>query len=379
MKHFILTLSLAMMSIISTNAQAPSAKVNKVWIEHNLTIGNRPAMRVHCNFIVNNMVNKPGYIAIWVQGPDKEWHNIKSEERTSRGTAFFKKPFTPKQKSHHYSDFYYTINLDDLNLLSGRNKYNIVVTIHDPKGSNLAQSDYIEFTGTGASKSNDRVAPKNHNHNHNHNHNSGIKTWREELGYGGFVIVNEYPNGSQQRIRYRLCPNCSGSTQCKMCFGQTTQCPFCEGKGYIVSAGYGTIIPCYNCQTTGACAICGGTGKCKACENSGYPGYVIAATTYLDASGNVTSKDKAEYNGYNNNDNDGRRDNNNNKQICPDCGGTRLYHGGTSPEYAEPNRELIGLYHSAGSRCSHCGHYDEHWHSKCPTCKHYPGTKNPYR
>lgn len=212
MKHFILTFCLAMMSIISTNAQAPSAKVNKVWIEHNLTIGNRPAMRVYCDFTVNNMVNKLGYMAIWVQGPDKKWHNIKSEERTSRGTAFFKKTFTPKQKSHHYSDYNYTIDLNDLNLLSGKNNYNIVVTIHSPKGSNLAQSDYIEFTGTGASKSNDRVAPKNHKHNHNHNHNSGIKTWREELGYGGFVIVNEYPNGSQQRIRYRQCPNCSGST-----------------------------------------------------------------------------------------------------------------------------------------------------------------------
>lgn len=375
MKHFILTFCLAMMSIISTNAQAPSAKVNKVWIEHNLTIGNRPAMRVHCDFTVNNMVNKPGYVAIWVQGPDKEWHNIKSEGRTSRGTAFFKKPFTPKQKSHHYSDYKYTISLNDLNLLSGKNKYNIVVTIHNAKGSNLAQSDYIEFTGTGASKSNDRVAPKNHNHNHNHNHNSGIKTWREELGHGGFVIVNEYPNGFQQRIRYRLCPNCSGSTMCNMCVGQTSYCPFCEGKGYIVSAGYGTIIPCYNCQTTGACAICGGTGKCKACENSGYPGYVIGSTTYLDAQGNVINKDKFEYNGY---DNDNDKDDKN-KQICPDCGGTRLYKGGTTPEFAAPNSQLGGRYHSSGSRCTYCGHYEEHWHSNCPTCKHYPGTKNPYR
>ena len=376
MRHFIAIFTVVLLSIFPAYAQSESAKINKVWLERNLTVNNRQAMRVHCDFTIYNMPGETGFMGIWIKAPNGEWLNINSASKLSSGTKYFKKEFTPKYNTSHYSDCKKTIYLDDLNLLNGKNKYKIVVTIHNSKGTNIAQSDYIDFSATGASNNN-KLNKKNNNHNRKHN--SNVKTWREELGYGGFVIVNEYPNGSQQRIRYRQCPNCYGSTECKMCLGQKSQCPFCHGYGYIVSAGYGTHIPCYNCQTNtpGACAICGGTGKCKACENSGYPGYVIAATTYLDAQGNVTSKDKAEYNGYDNNSK--KNNKNKGKLTCPDCGGTRLYHGGNSPEYAEPNRELVGYYHPSGSKCPHCGTYNQHWHSKCPTCKHYPGTKNPYR
>lgn len=405
MKNLILTLCLILSCIATANAQKATATINNVWLEYDVTINNRKAMKVHCDFNVNNMLGKTGYMAIWVKGPSGNWHNINSTHGKKSGTPFFKKEYSPRHAKAHYKDFKYTIYLKDLNFLKGKNKYKIIVTIHNEDNVNIAQSKEISFNGTGASgsnsgnnnrnpfindnngnnsgkRNNNNYGNNNHNHNHNHN-NSNVRTWREELGYGGFVIVKQYPSGGQQRTRYRLCPNCNGSTKCNMCLLNAGNCPFCEGKGYIVSAGYGTRIPCYNCMgKTGACALCGGTGECGACTGNGneYPGYVIAATTFLDASGNVTSKEKVDYNGYGNDDNDrnGNR-RNSGKQTCPDCGGTRLYHGGTSPEYAQPRSELVGVYHPSGSRCPHCNRYDEHWHSKCPTCKHYPGTTNPYR
>ena len=202
-----------------------------------------------------------------------------------------------------------------------------------------------------------------------------VKTWREDLGYGGFVIVKQYANGTQYRTRYRLCPNCRGAMTCMNCFGRGV-CAICNGQGYIVSAGYGSYIPCAACNYTGRCAICNGTGKCICTANGNqYPGYVIGSTATILPDGS-TSRETAD---YSNGRSKSSSSSSSGKTTCPDCGGTRLWHKGKQPEYARPRSELVGYYNASGSKCPYCGYYTEHWHSTCTTCKHYSGTTNPYR
>lgn len=211
-------------------------------------------------------------------------------------------------------------------------------------------------------------------------HHSGsgdgiVKTWREELGGGGFVICTKYTNGYVTRVRYRPCPNCRATKVCASCHG-TRRCAICSGRGGIVSAGYGNWIPCAMCGQSGRCNLCKGTGQCACVSVSPYPGYVIGSTATIAPDGS-TNRETVDYNNSNRRNSAGSGSTA--KKTCPDCGGTRLWRRGTKPEYAQPRSQLVGHYNPSGTKCRYCGHYDRHWHSKCTTCKHYPGTKNPYK
>ena len=347
-------------------------------------------MKVHCEFEVEGMNGKTGSMLIWIKGPSGKWHNVNSQYKSNTGTPYFKWDYKPGYDDAYYDDYWYAPYVADLNILPGKNDYKVVVTITDEHQHNIAQSDEISFTGTGSSSNNNS---KNNNNNNNQNQqrnapqpsvkqNQHTQSWREDLP-GGFVIVTKHPGGATQRLRYRSCPSCYGSAVCNNCYGRGI-CPLCNGQGGIISAGYGTYIPCGLCNSTGLCGICKGTKQCYCTQHDNpYPGYVIGGETWMDARGNVISKEKVNYNGGVNDTYYGKEGGNSRrssgKKTCPDCSGTRLFQGGHSPEYAQPRSELVGYYNSQGSKCPHCGYYSQHWHSRCITCMHIPGTKNPYR
>lgn len=114
--------------------------------------------------------------------------------------------------------------------------------------------------------------------------NDNLKTWREELGYGMFAINTEYSSGIRSRTIWRLCGVCRGTKLCSNCHG-LKMCTICGGKGHIISAGYGTYIPCYACGFSGSCGVCHGSGLCI-CTKYDYPGYQPGSTLTLDKSGN---------------------------------------------------------------------------------------------
>lgn len=54
------------------------------------------------------------------------------------------------------------------------------------------------------------------------------------------------------------------------------------------------------------------------------------------------------------------------RASCSKCGGT-----GVDPNYLKywgGRQSWLGHYNSSGSRCSYCGKYDEHYHSRCSDC-----------
>lgn len=345
----------------------PVATVNKVWIEHNQTINGRTAMKVHCNFNVRDMKGKTGNMCVWIQDDNGNYIRIDNADKNSNGYSYVSHPFTPGYTNTDYNDYWRAVYVGDLGFKPGKHSYTACVTINDPNGKVLAQSSKVSFTGTGPEVARNNPAPSNSNRNSGSN---VVKTWREEIGYGGFVICKQFQNGYIMRTRYRLCPNCRGAKSCASCYGRGV-CAICSGRGGIVSAGYGNYYPCGMCGGTGRCNLCAGTGRCG-CTKLDYPGYAIGSTTTIAPNGAVT-RDNAEYNNYNSsrksNSNSGRTP----SGTCPNCHGDRVE---SNPMYEnDPSGAgvqavgQIGYTNHRGTKCRYCGKYSWHIHLKCYKCR----------
>lgn len=202
---------------------------------------------------------------------------------------------------------------------------------------------------------------------------AGAKVWREDLGYGGFVIVSQYPDGLTTRVRYRLCPNCKGTTTCSICRGSRV-CSICNGRGGIVTAGYGTYIPCASCNRTGRCSSCNATGKCY-CAGQEYPGYVIGGTSTIMPDGTV-DKETVDYNGRSSssggNSSSGSSSGSSSyssRSSCPKCHGAR-YQAQRHDYAAASSAGWMQPYHNkAGEKCSICSYATDHYHYPCTECQ----------
>lgn len=353
-------------------ASTKSATINKVWLEHGVTINNNNAMKVHCDFSVSGMNGKQGCMNIWIKNDKGNWHNVNSSYKTTNGTPYFKGIFKPNYDSSNFSDFWVTTYTDDLNMFSGKHTYYVIVTISDENGKQLAQSNQIEFIGTGREKS-PSVNPS-HNSNSNRNNGNGngneiVRQWTTPGPYNGTVEHTQYANGTLVSKTKHQCILCHGSAVCSVCFGR--------GGTYN---GYTRLFyPCASCQQSGRCKYCSGKGYQEtvskvdvngngfASSNGNMPPVMVAGGKVINGNGPSSSSSNS------------KRTTKETKKVCPDCGGTRLWLRGTRPEYSMPVNELLGWFHPGGTKCEHCGYYEKHWHSKCATCKHYAGLPNPYR
>lgn len=361
-------LFIAMLSLPMT-AMAESAVIKKVWLEHNVKLNNRNAIKVHCAFSVSGMNGKKGHMNIWIKNDKGKWHNVNSTHKTSNGTSYFTRAFTPSYEKSRYDDFRFALYLGDLNMFPGKHKYYVVVTLTDVTGKRLAQSDYIEFIGTGSS--NKAVnTPSGANRKTNSTPQKGnniVKRWSTPGPYNGTVKYTKYANGTTiSKTRH----------QCIFCHGNTI-CGVCKGTGGTYNSYTQLYYPCGSCLRSGKCKYCNGTGYTEIVtrtDKSGN-GYAFANDNMgprTIVGGQVLGSERRS------SSND-KKTTKETKTTCPDCGGTRLWLRGTQPEYAMPVSQLIGVYNPKGSKCKYCGHYDKHWHSRCTTCKHYYGTTNPYR
>ena len=125
----------------------------------------------------------------------------------------------------------------------------------------------------------------------------GCQEWREDMGFGNFVIVTKYPNGCVSRVRYRPCPICHLTRKCGNCNG-TGVCAFCHGQRVIINYTIGMSSPCLGCQQTGQCNLCKGTVvcNCTSLKINPYPGYAVASLSVIFPNG-ATIRNTAGYNG----------------------------------------------------------------------------------
>lgn len=154
--------------LLALTLNAATAKIDKVWLEHGVKKDNRNAMKVHCQFSIKDAKDKTCYMCTWVKDPSGNYHEVKSNHAYA-GRSIFSKEFCPDASSTNYSNMSHTILLDDLNLLPGKNTYSVQVTIHDNYGNMIAQSQFVNFTGTGPGKSNSKSNQENKQSNQDNN------------------------------------------------------------------------------------------------------------------------------------------------------------------------------------------------------------------
>lgn len=309
---------------------------------------------------------------------DKDWHenNLDNFRRVNLAKEMVSTLHNSKSiffaddpKEYHPKDCYYFMKgkygeKDVIVCLSEGTTESVCLKL-EISNSNMLNTNPVFSPSTNSQNNLANVNTQNNTGNVvSHDHNSSASTWREDL-VGGFVMVTQYPNGNQQRVRYRLCPNCNGSQVCNICSG-TRACGLCQGRGGIVTPGYGNYLPCAACMSTGVCQICKGTGKCMCTTLSQYPGYVIGSTSVIGPGG-LVEKSTADYNNSSSSSSSTSTSGSSStgSRKCIKCGGSGVdpqpNSGGGKPEW-------VKYYHQEGTKCQYCGYYTAHFHNRCPSC-----------
>lgn len=245
MKHLARTIVMTLLMLaLPIAASAKSATIKKVWLEHGVTINNKKAMKVHCDFTVQGMNGLKGNMNIWIKKENGNWHSVNSTTKSTNGVPYFTWGYTPKYDDAIYNDYWFAPYIDDLKLSPGKHTYYVVVTINDNNGKILAQSDDISFTGTGASN-NSYNSPSNGG-----NGNEVVRRWTTPGPYNGTVEYVQYADGSTVTTTRSQCTFCKG----------TAVCGVCRGAGGTYNSYTGLYYPCGSCLQSGRCKYCNGTG-----------------------------------------------------------------------------------------------------------------------
>ena len=142
-----------------TQAGGPSAEVNRVWVDHNVTRTGYNSvmgpwgwqqvpytynvMRIHVNFDVENMKGKTIRVCAFFYDEDGDKMRASNNNyRTSDGQVTVQDKATPRYESSNYSDF--TMEIPYSAITKGKNKF--VIQIQDNNGEYLGESDYEYFT-----------------------------------------------------------------------------------------------------------------------------------------------------------------------------------------------------------------------------------------
>lgn len=268
-------------TLFANNIFGGSAKVNKIWLEYGTIEDGKSGITIHSDLNVNGMKGKRiKIVAFFYDNEKNKLMGGLSGYKTKDGQVCSSKYRTPSYENSHYKDLDIFIPYNAFSFLSGKRNYYVSVRVYDISQSKYITENkiYTAFTGKGKSISIDRnIVQKS-------NFDDSDREWREDKGYGMFAI-NKIRNGMRTETIYSRCYACRGSVLCGNCKGLKI-CTICQGRGGIVTSGYGNYIPCSSCGQTGRCRICKGSGKCV-CSSSDYPGYVASMSTLYDSNDRI--------------------------------------------------------------------------------------------
>ena len=248
--------------------------------------------------------------------------------------------------------------IKEIHMKSGKFTYYCDIRVQDVSSGNFLNGEtYLSFTGTSlGDNSGNQYADNSGSVNNNSN-----QTWREELGYGMFAINKGDPNGARTRTIYRTCIACRGTVLCGSCYGMA-RCCFCNGRGGIITAGYGNYIPCTACGMTGKCIFCNGTGKCT-CSQYEYPGYMPGSFMVIGADGQVIYSDN-----YSSGSSSSSSSSSSRSGVCPTCNGRRYESIAYQYAAASTSGARQPYHHNGGSGCPYCNSATNHYHYPCSSC-----------
>lgn len=330
-----------------------SAEFNDVRLEFDQVIHGRKTIAVHSDITLHGTAGNTYYLNMWVKAPSGSWHNVNSHNRLSSGITYFQAQQELPYNDSRFFDWVIDPYLSDFNLLPGKNKYKIILTVTDAYGNQLGQSNEYAFYGTGKGKK-DGTTPKPTGGKKKKTGKGGRKVVKQERvdGYGGgYTDYITYSDGLQKINRHERCMHCQGSGKCSVCHGSLG----------TLNPRTGIYYPCNACLQTGDCNFCKGDGFNDS-STFLYFGSVVTITDsgeIIFPGGNKLPKPA---------DGDVPAQKN-----CTRCHGTGVEGGPMyvdDPSGAAANAQgSMGYIHDRkDTRCPFCGKYRWHIHLSCSKC-----------
>lgn len=245
-------LSFLTLMLLTTSAiSAASAKIDKIWIEHDVTSNGKKAIRVHLKLNIIGQKDKATRVCYWVESPKGTVHKVDDTSNGDYGTSHFVSKATPRYENSSWEDYKYVIYLDELKLKPGKHTYYVFATVNNSDGDCLKRSEYVSFTGTGSSSNSQRQANNsNSNSNRGSNGRTVARQWRVDNPMGGYTDYVTYSDGSGTAHTVQQCYFCHGSKICSVCYG----------RGGTYNSYTQIYYPCGSCLQKGTCKYCNGTG-----------------------------------------------------------------------------------------------------------------------
>lgn len=155
-KRHVLLLIFAFIAI-SIYAQNASAKINSVWVTHNVSKMQNVwngwtwvtipvnGMEIHTNFDINECRAQKIRVCMFVYEPDgRPTESYNSQYRSPDGQLTIQEETVPNYANTNYGDFKLFMPYSEFNAF-GQKSYKFCVTIMK-EGINLAMSDWVYFT-----------------------------------------------------------------------------------------------------------------------------------------------------------------------------------------------------------------------------------------
>lgn len=121
----------------------PNAKIDSLWVEHNIPKNEQNYMRIHVNFVVNNKLNEKIWVCAFFF--DEEGNKLTSSTygyKTPDGQLTVQETHIMSYKNSRWKDF--VLEIPSSEIKKGSNKF--YIQIIDSDGNPLATSKYIHFT-----------------------------------------------------------------------------------------------------------------------------------------------------------------------------------------------------------------------------------------
>ena len=133
---------------VEQQGKAPtSAKIHKVWVEHNVMYNNIKCMKIHVHFEVDNMNGKTGMVAAYFNKESGEkLLDTNSSYRSKGGQVCVSGNFNSIYDNCEWKDFFLYIPNSELHITQSGN-YKFCINIFDHNNRCIAISDdWITFT-----------------------------------------------------------------------------------------------------------------------------------------------------------------------------------------------------------------------------------------
>ena len=133
----------------TADVKAPSAKIEKIWVEHNVRSPYEEGMKIHIKFLVNGMLNKQGCCTAWFYDSYTQQQlmsrNMYNDYKTSCGHVSTEQKFRPPYEATTFNDFVLNMPYYALYLSGGYYRLKFFIGIFDDKKNRIATSDYEYF------------------------------------------------------------------------------------------------------------------------------------------------------------------------------------------------------------------------------------------